>query len=42
MYKHTLSVLQLWDVDSQKQIRCMTGHVARVGALSWNAHILSR
>ena len=34
--------LQLWDVSVQKRLRSMTGHVARVGALSWNQYILSR
>ena len=33
---------QLWDVGVQKRLRNMTGHVARVGALSWNQYILSR
>ncbi|XP_060565732.1 cell division cycle protein 20 homolog [Ruditapes philippinarum] len=33
--------VELWDVAVQKRIRSMTGHVARVGSLSWNSHILS-
>eukprot|EP00586_Coscinodiscus_wailesii_P002589 CAMPEP_0172487060 /NCGR_PEP_ID=MMETSP1066-20121228/15908_1 /TAXON_ID=671091 /ORGANISM="Coscinodiscus wailesii, Strain CCMP2513" /LENGTH=507 /DNA_ID=CAMNT_0013253419 /DNA_START=84 /DNA_END=1607 /DNA_ORIENTATION=+ len=32
---------QLWDVDACKQLRSMDGHSDRVGALSWNRHILS-
>jgi cell division cycle protein 20 (cofactor of APC complex) len=32
---------QLWDVNNQKQLRSMNGHTERVGALSWNQHILS-
>lgn len=31
----------LWDVRAQKQLRKMDGHTDRVGALSWNRHILS-
>ena len=31
----------LWDVNTQKQLRKMDGHSDRVGALSWNRHILS-
>lgn len=31
----------LWDVRAQKQLRKMDGHSDRVGALSWNRHILS-
>ena len=33
--------VQLWDADKLKQVRSMNGHRARVGALSWNSHILS-
>jgi len=33
--------VQLWDVQAQKQLRNMKGHEARVGALSWNGHVLS-
>lgn len=33
---------QLWDVEQQKRVRKMTGHVARVGSLSWNSFILTR
>ncbi|KAG8471083.1 hypothetical protein KFE25_009504 [Diacronema lutheri] len=32
---------QLWDTDKQKKVREMDGHQARVGALAWNAHVLS-
>ena len=32
---------QLWDVEASKQLRTMDGHTERVGALSWNRHILS-
>ncbi|XP_041474735.1 cell division cycle protein 20 homolog [Lytechinus variegatus] len=33
--------VQLWDVESAKRLRCMQGHAARVGSLSWNSYILS-
>jgi cell division cycle 20, cofactor of APC complex len=33
--------VQLWDVEQKKQLRNMQGHEARVGALSWNGHVLS-
>ncbi|KAL0966133.1 hypothetical protein UPYG_G00291320 [Umbra pygmaea] len=33
--------VQLWDVESQKRLRSMASHTARVGSLSWNNHILS-
>ncbi|XP_024873491.1 cell division cycle protein 20 homolog [Temnothorax curvispinosus] len=32
---------ELWDCNSMKIMRVMNGHVARVGSLSWNSHILS-
>jgi cell division cycle protein 20 (cofactor of APC complex) len=32
---------QLWDVRASKQLRSMDGHTERVGALSWNRHLLS-
>ncbi|KAM4642845.1 cell division cycle protein 20 homolog [Discoglossus pictus] len=35
------SEVQLWDVQQQKRLRNMVSHSARVGALSWNNHILS-
>ncbi|XP_036371225.1 cell division cycle protein 20 homolog isoform X2 [Octopus sinensis] len=34
-------VVELWDVFKEKRLRSMTGHSGRVGALSWNSHILS-
>jgi cell division cycle protein 20 (cofactor of APC complex) len=34
-------MVQLWDVEAGKQVRNMGGHDARVGALSWNEHVLS-
>ena len=33
--------VQLWDVEKRKQVRSMQGHMARVGSLSWNGHILA-
>lgn len=33
--------IQLWDVQKKTKIRTMNGHLSRVGALSWNKHILS-
>lgn len=33
--------VQIWDVERQKRLRCMTSHSARIGALSWNSYILS-
>lgn len=33
--------VQLWDVTKMKKLRSMGGHSARIGSLSWNAHILS-
>lgn len=35
------SVVQLWDVAAQKQVRAMRGHASRVGALAWNSYVLS-
>ena len=37
----TAGCTQLWDVQASKQLRSMDGHTERVGALSWNRHILS-
>eukprot|EP01114_Cavostelium_apophysatum_P012917 TRINITY_DN3014_c0_g1_i1.p1 TRINITY_DN3014_c0_g1~~TRINITY_DN3014_c0_g1_i1.p1 ORF type:complete len:475 (+),score=93.23 TRINITY_DN3014_c0_g1_i1:130-1554(+) len=34
-------VCELWDVATSRLLRTMNGHRARVGALSWNAHVLS-
>ncbi|KAM4707173.1 cell division cycle protein 20 homolog B [Discoglossus pictus] len=33
--------VQLWDIETQKKLRNMLGHMSVVGALSWNGHILS-
>lgn len=33
--------VQMWNVAAKKKVRSMKGHTARVGALSWNQHILS-
>jgi cell division cycle protein 20 (cofactor of APC complex) len=33
--------VQLWDATARRQVRSMAGHAARVGALSWNSHILT-
>ncbi|XP_060092423.1 cell division cycle protein 20 homolog B [Heteronotia binoei] len=33
--------VQLWDIETQKKLRSMFGHLSVVGALSWNGHILS-
>uniref|UniRef100_UPI00358EFD3D cell division cycle protein 20 homolog isoform X2 n=1 Tax=Myxine glutinosa TaxID=7769 RepID=UPI00358EFD3D len=33
--------VQIWDVETGKRLRTMQGHGARVGALSWNAPMLS-
>eukprot|EP01018_Ginkgo_biloba_P016633 Gb_04843 [translate_table: standard] len=35
------SAVQLWDSESNKQLRTLEGHRARVGALAWNGPILS-
>ncbi|CAM9426506.1 unnamed protein product, partial [Sphacelaria rigidula] len=32
---------QLWDAAAVKRLRTMNGHSARVGALSWNQHVLT-
>ena len=37
----SLGTTQLWDVQAGRQLRSMDGHSDRVGALSWNRHILS-
>lgn len=36
-----LNQVQMWDVERGTQLREMVSHSARVGALSWNQHILS-
>ncbi|XP_070539297.1 cell division cycle protein 20 homolog [Ptychodera flava] len=33
--------VQLWDVDVEKKLRCMSGHAGRISSLSWNSYILS-
>ncbi|KAM9330994.1 cell division cycle protein 20 homolog B [Gastrophryne carolinensis] len=33
--------VQLWDIEKQKRLRNMLGHMSVVGALDWNQHILS-
>ena len=33
--------VQLWDVEAGRQIRTLTGHSSRVGALAWNGHMLA-
>jgi len=32
---------QIWDVELDKKLRSMYGHITRVGVLSWNKNILS-
>lgn len=34
-------LVQIWDASRGKKLRTMTGHTQRVGALAWNAHILT-
>ncbi|EEB05076.1 CDK inhibitor Srw1 [Schizosaccharomyces japonicus yFS275] len=34
-------VVELWDAETCRQSRTMTGHSSRVGVLSWNEHVLS-
>lgn len=33
--------VQIWDAQTQRRLRTMTGHTGRVGALAWNEHILT-
>ena len=33
--------VQIWDVAATKRITSFSGHTARVGALAWNADLLS-
>ncbi|KAL1915936.1 uncharacterized protein VTP21DRAFT_6324 [Calcarisporiella thermophila] len=33
--------IQLWDAARCKRMRMLSGHLARVGALSWNEHVLT-
>ncbi|OQS00967.1 cell division cycle 2, cofactor of APC complex [Achlya hypogyna] len=35
------ATVQLWDTGASKLLRTLSGHSARVGALSWNRHVLS-
>ncbi|EDQ87228.1 uncharacterized protein MONBRDRAFT_10098 [Monosiga brevicollis MX1] len=35
------SLVQIYDVTSQRKVRTMTGHSGRVAAMDWNGHILS-
>lgn len=35
------SCVQLWDVNKQKRLRNFDDHHSRVGALSWNKHVLT-
>jgi cell division cycle 20, cofactor of APC complex len=37
----SIGTSQLWDVQANKQLRSMDGHSDRVGAMSWNRHVLS-
>lgn len=37
----TVGNTELWDCSQMKRMRIMNGHVARVGSLSWNSHVLS-
>ncbi|KAI8601653.1 quinon protein alcohol dehydrogenase-like superfamily [Dissophora ornata] len=32
---------QIWDIETKSKVRSMTGHMARVGVLAWDKHILS-
>ena len=34
-------LVELWDVETQKPLRRMSGHQEQVAALSWNGHILT-
>lgn len=34
-------LVQIWDAESRKRVRTMTGHDLRVGCLAWNEHILT-
>lgn len=35
------NVVQLWDAESGRHLRTLRGHGSRVGALSWNSHMLT-
>ncbi|KAI1326902.1 WD domain-containing protein [Xylariaceae sp. FL0255] len=34
-------LVQIWDAEKTRRLRTMTGHIARVGSLAWNTHILT-
>lgn len=36
-----LGPVQLWDASQTKRLRVMNSHSSRVGAMSWNSHILT-
>jgi len=36
-----MAEVQIWDVEHEREVRTMGGHMARVSALSWNAHLVS-
>lgn len=33
--------IALWDVESQKKLRTLGGHEARISSLAWNQHVLT-
>jgi cell division cycle 20, cofactor of APC complex len=37
----SLGVVQLWDVETKKLLRTMSGHDGRVSSLAWNQHLVS-
>ena len=37
----SLGVLQIWDVETKKLLRSMSGHDGRVSSLAWNQHLIS-
>ncbi|XP_076010377.1 cell division cycle protein 20 homolog B-like [Genypterus blacodes] len=34
-------VIQLWDVEYKRSVRCLPAHLSVIGALSWKQHLLS-
>ncbi|XP_075915760.1 cell division cycle protein 20 homolog [Petromyzon marinus] len=38
----SFNTVQIWDVERNKCLRSMQGHMGRVSSLSWNGHLLSR
>ena len=38
----TSKEVHIWDISKKKRLRVMGGHEARVGAMSWRQHLLSR